>query len=351
MTLHNYIFSTKKSKAIIVFLLFLITNAYAQRLSVYSMAFYNLENLFDYEKNERIFDQDFTPEGAYRWTPEKYYMKLDNLAFVISQLGLEHCPMGPAVIGVSEVENRRVLEDLAQRKALTQRGYKIIHYDSPDRRGIDVALLYLPSLFSVTSSRVYKFRMESMPEYVTRDQLLVSGILAGEPVHIIVCHWPSRSGLNRSAALREHAALNSKRIVDSLYSAEPNAKIVIMGDLNDDPDDRSCRVILGAKKLQNDVEKNGLFNAMWELHEKGIGTLSYRGRWNLFDQIIISEPLLGSDYASLKFWRSEVFNRDFLIQKEGRYKGYPFRSFSGDTFTNGYSDHLPTLIYLLKRVE
>ena len=340
-----------KLRAIVILLIFLTTGAQAQRLGVYSMAFYNLENLFDYERDERIFDEDFTPEGAYRWTPEKYYMKLDNLAFVISQLGLEHCPMGPAAIGVAEIENRRVLEDLVQRKELAQRGYGIVHYDSPDRRGIDVALLYLPSLFSVTSSRIYSFRMSSMPEYVTRDQLLVSGILAGEPVHIIVCHWPSRSGRRRSAALREHAASISKHIVDSLYRADPDAKIVMMGDLNDDPDDRSCRMILGARKTQDKVEKGGLFNAMWGLHDKGIGTLSYRGRWNLFDQMIVSEPLLGEDYASLRFWRSEIFNRDFLIQKEGRYKGYPLRTFSDNTFANGYSDHFPVLIYLLKRTE
>jgi len=340
-----------KSRLIAIFLLFLSVSVQAQNLGIYSMAFYNLENLFDYELDERISDHDFTPEGAYRWTPEKYYKKLDNLAFVISQLGMEHCPMGPAVIGVAEVENRRVLEDLTQRKELAQRGYGIVHYDSPDRRGIDVALLYLPSLFTVISSRTYNFRMESMPSYTTRDQLLVSGILAGELVHIIVCHWPSRSGIRRSAMLREHAASISKRIVDSLYRADPDAKIVIMGDMNDDPDDRSCRVILGARRTQEQVEEGGLFNAMWELHDKGFGSLSYRGRWNLFDQMIVSEPLIGKDYASLKFWRSEIFNRDFLTQKEGRYKGYPLRTFSDNTFANGYSDHFPVLIYLLKRIE
>ena len=340
-----------KPRLTIILLFLLSVNVQAQRLGIYSMAFYNLENLFDYERDVRIFDQDFTPEGTYRWTPEKYYSKLDNLAFAISQIGMEHCPMGPAVIGVAEVENRRVLEDLVARKEIEARGYGIVHYDSPDRRGIDVALLYLPSLFSVTSSRTYSFRIESMPEFVTRDQLLVSGILAGEPVHIIVCHWPSRSGIRRSAHLREHAATISKHIVDSLYRADPNAKIVFMGDLNDDPDDRSCRIVLGAKKTQENIEKGGLFNTMWEMHDKGIGSLSYRGRWNMFDQIIISEPLLGRDYTSLKFWYSEVFNRDFLIQKEGRNKGYPLRTFSNNTFINGYSDHFPVLIYMLKRIE
>ena len=335
---------------IIFFLFFLYASVQAQRIGIYSMAFYNLENLFSYERDALIFDRDFTPEGAYHWTPEKYYKKLDNMAFVISQLGMEYCPMGPAIIGVAEIENRHVLEDLVARKELAQRGYEIVHYDSPDRRGIDVALLYLPSLFSVTSSRTYSFNMKSMPRYTTRDQLLVSGILAGEPVHIIVCHWPSRSNI-RSAALRQHAASVSKHIVDSLYRADPDTKIVIMGDLNDDPDDKSCRITLGARKTQETTENGGLFNAMWGLHEKGIGTLSYRGKWNLFDQIIISEPLLGQDYSLLSFWHTEIFNRDFLIQKEGRYKGYPLRTFSDNVFANGYSDHFPVLIYLLKSVE
>ena len=336
---------------IIILLAILSGSCQAQKIGIYSMAFYNLENLFDYERDIRIFDEDFTPEGAYRWTPEKYYMKLDNMAYAISQLGLEHCPMGPAVIGVAEVENRRVLEDLIQRKDLASREYGIVHYDSPDRRGIEVALLYLPSLFTVTSSRTYKFQMESMPGYTTRDQLLVSGILAGEPVHIIVCHWPSRAGIRATAHLRQHAASISRHIVDSLYRADPDAKIVMMGDLNDDPDDKSCRIILGARKTQEATEADGLFNATWGLHEKGIGTLSYRGKWNLFDQMIISKPLLSQDYSSLSFWRTEIFNRDFLTQKEGRYKGSPLRTFSNNTFINGYSDHFPVLIYLLKRLE
>jgi len=125
----------------------------------------------------------------------------------------------------------------------------------------------------------------------------------------------------------------------------------MMGDLNDDPDDKSCRVVLGARKTQEKTENGGLFNTMWEFHDKGIGSLSYRGRWNLFDQMIVSEPLLGKDYTALKYWRSEIFNRDFLIQKEGKYKGYPLRTFSDNAFANGYSDHFPVLIYLLKRLE
>ena len=340
----------------IIFVIFVIyqflgISVHAQRLGVYSMAFYNLENLFDYEKDDIVPDHDFTPEGAYNWTPEKYYRKLDNMAYVLSQLVLEHTPAGPAVIGVAEIENRRVLEDLVAREYIAGRRYGIVHYDSPDRRGIDVALLYNPALFTVTSSRPYRFFLESLPNYVTRDQLLVSGIIGGDTVHIIVCHWPSRFGGAASSILREHSAQLSLQIIDSLYRIDPNAKIVLMGDLNDNPDDVSCREILNAKRRQDEVRPRGLFNTMWEFHERGVGTLGYLGAWNLFDQIIISEPLLGRDFSTLKFWRAEIFNRDFLIQQEGRNKGYPLRTFDGETFINGYSDHFPVLVYLVKRLE
>ena len=339
-----------KTKLVIIFL-FLSVYVHAQKLGVYSAAFYNLENLFHYEDSGNTRDAGFSPEGAYHWTAEKYYRKLDNLAYVLSKIGLEHCPAGPAIIGVAEVENRRVLEDLIARNDIAARQYGVVHYNSPDRRGIDVALLYNPALFTVTSSRTYRFNIETMPAYVTRDQLLVSGVMAGDAVHIIVCHWPSRYGGASSSILRERSASISKHIVDSIYRADPNAKIVFMGDLNDNPDDVSCRIVLNAKMKQKDVKTGGLFNTVWEFHEKGIGTLGYLGAWSLFDQIIISEPLLGKDYTTLKFWKSEIFNRNFLIQQEGKNKGYPQRTFAGETFINGYSDHFPVLMYLVKRVE
>lgn len=334
-----------------IFLLFFLSQQMPaqKRVGVYAVGFYNLENLFDTKRDESINDIEFTPQGANNWTEEKYRKKLNNMAFVITQLAKEHTPAGPAILGVSEIENRRVLEDLIKTGNMPSLGYEIVHYDSPDRRGVDVGLLYNPKLFKVTSSKAYPYVLPDDPEFRTRDQLLVSGYLAGEPFHIIVNHWPSRYG-SKSSELREFAASLSKHIADSIYNDNPQAKVVIMGDMNDDPVDRSTRVVLDAKKRQEDVKPGGLFNTMWGFFDRGIGTLSYQNKWSLFDQIIISENLLGKDRSTLKFWKAEIFNRDFLLQKEGKQKGYPLRTFSDNKFMNGYSDHLPVLIYLVKEI-
>ena len=330
-------------------IIFCLNVSAQKRLGVYSVAFYNLENLFDTENDPLINDEEFTPEGTNQWTNEKYRMKLQNMASVISRLARENCPGGPAAIGVSEIENRKVLEDLINTGDLAAMGLDIVHYDSPDLRGVDVGLLYNPRLFQVTSSKPCPYILPDDTTFKTRDVLLVSGIMAGDPFHILVNHWPSRRG-EKSSELREFAASINKHIADSIYMADPSAKIVIMGDLNDDPSDPSCRVVLNAKKRQEDVEPGGLFNPMWTFYDRGIGSLSYQGQWNLFDQIIISHSLLGQDRSTLKFWKPEIFNRDFLIQKEGRNKGYPLRTFSEGRFINGYSDHFPVLVYFVKEM-
>jgi hypothetical protein len=335
---------------ICVYCLFSLSISAQKKLVVYSVAFYNLENLFDTEDNPLINDEEFTPDGSMQWTEDKYQKKLQNMASVISKLGRENCPGGPVAIGVSEIENRRVLEDLIKTGNLTEMELDIVHYDSPDLRGVDVALLYNPKLFQVTSSKTYPFILPDNPTFKTRDVLLVSGTLAGESFHVLVNHWPSRRG-GKSSELRERAAFINKHIADSIYQSDLNAKIVIMGDLNDDPTDKSCRIVLNAKKKQNDVKPGELLNTMWMFYDKGIGSLSYKGQWNLFDQIIISGNLLGKDNSSLKYWKSEIFNRDFLIQKEGKNKGYPLRTFSEGRFINGYSDHFPVLLYMVKNLE
>lgn len=319
-----------------------------KKYQVYSVAFYNVENLFDTEDdpNNRG-DDEYLPSGPYNWTPEKYQKKLTNIARVLSRLGREMCPQGPAVIGVSEVENRKVLEDLVQQPAVQGMNLQVLHFESPDWRGIDCALLYNPALFTPTNTHAYPYPSDD-PKFRTRDQLLVSGKLVGEEMHFIVNHWPSRYG-SKSTELREAAARGVKHIVDSLYQQNPKAKVVIMGDLNDDPVDASTALVLKARRLPREVKPQGLFNTMWRFYEQGIGSLAYQGKWNLFDQIIISEPLLNaSAEQGLRYLKAEVFNRDFLIQKEGKNKGYPHRTFSDNTFINGYSDHFPTLIYLYR---
>lgn len=323
-----------------------------KQLAVYSLGFYNLENLFDTIPSPGVNDVEFTPNGVKAWNGQKYWKKIANMSYAISKLKSDFTPYGPAILGVSEIENRLVLEDLVKDPLLREANYKIVHYDSPELRGVDVALLYNPAYFTLTSSHPYRFTLPGRPDWKSRDQLLVSGLLAGEPIHIIVCHWPSRrNGEKKSRPLRMEAAKLSKHIIDSLHKADPNAKIVLMGDLNDDPFNIPIKKELNAKKNPEDVKPQGLFNPMWRLLDKGIGSLGYRGEWNLFDQIILSYAWLGDNRSTLKFWKSEVFNKDFLIQQEGTYKGYPWRTFSGNLFIEGYSDHFPTLVYVVKEVR
>lgn len=345
-----------KRITIISFLTLLIfsLSTYSQdkKVAIYSIGFYNLENLFDTIPSPGVNDVEFTPGGVKKWDGRKYWKKIENMSFAISKMAREYCPEGPAVLGVSEIENRTVLEDLVKAPSISSAGYKIVHYDSPEARGVDVALLYNPKLFKVTSSHPYAFTLPNKSYFKSRDQLLVSGLLMGEPVNIIVCHWPSRrNGEKASRYLREAAAKLTRHITDSLFKADPKAKVIIMGDLNDDPYNVPVKEVIGAKKNQEDVQPKGFFNTMWRILDKGVGSLGYQGEWNLFDQIIISHEFLGTDRSTLKYWKAEVFNKDFLIQQEGQYKGYPWRSFSGDTFIEGYSDHFPTLIYLAKEIK
>ncbi|MFZ4860941.1 endonuclease/exonuclease/phosphatase family protein [Sphingobacterium sp. Mn56C] len=314
---------------------------------VFPVAFYNLENLFDIYDDPNTNDSEFTPTGANAWTEGKYKQKVNNMARAIRALGSPYSSSGPAVLGVCEIENRNVLEDLIADPQLKDLNLDIVHYDSPDRRGVDVGFIYNKDVFTPFNTHAYPYVLPTDSSFRTRDQLLVSGTMAGDTLHVIVNHWPSRYG-SKSSGLREFAASITKGICDSIYQVQPGAKIVIMGDLNDDPTDKSVREVLQAKKNIKDVPEQGLYNTMWGFYDRGIGSLSYQGKWNLFDQIIISRPLIDNKNNGLRFVRAEIFNRDFLIQQEGKNKGYPHRTFSQGVFINGYSDHFPTLIYLTK---
>jgi endonuclease/exonuclease/phosphatase family metal-dependent hydrolase len=295
---------------------------------------------------------EYSPQGAKKWDSKKYWAKIENMASVLSQLAKENCPLGPAVIGVSEIENRSVLEDLVKSKALVRQNLQIVHYDSPDLRGVDVALLYNPALFTVLSSKSLRLEVPDMPNFKTRDPLLVSGLIDGEKFHILVNHWPSRSrGQKQSEPLRVAVAKLNRQVSDSIRAADPDSKIIIMGDLNDDPTDISVRDVLGAKTKRKNAKEGDLFNPLAEIYAKGVGSLGYQGNWNLFDQIILSGNVLGNDRSTFKFWKAEIFNRDFLISQEGQYKGYPKRTHSGNVFLDGYSDHFPVIVYLIKYFE
>jgi hypothetical protein len=345
-----------KKFLIIIFSSFLILKGFSQApldktksYDVACVAFYNLENLYDTLDTENVSDSEFTPEGEKKWNTKKYYEKLDNMADVISQLGVDVTPEGAAILGVAEIENRMVLEDLAKTSKLKDRNYQIVHYDGPDRRGVDVALFYNPKYFKEESSRSITLTIEGKDNFKTRDQLLVTGYLMGERVHIMVAHWPSRrGGQKRSSPLREAAADLGRAIIDSIYTTEPNAKIIYMGDLNDDPNNVSVKKNLKTQAKLEKVEYPYLFNPMEELFNKGIGTLAWQDSWNLFDQIIITPDLAVGDYSSLRYYGVKVFNKPFVKQSSGKFQGYPFRTYGGPTYLGGYSDHFAVYIYLVR---
>lgn len=324
--------------------------AFSQEKKQYKVgciAFYNQENLFDTIPQPN--DNEFTPNGTNKWNTEKYKLKLDHMSTVISQIGSELFPGGPAVIGISEVENRSVVEDLVNTPRLKASKYDFVHYESPDRRGVDVALLYRKDFFKVLSSRAVPLKIKSMPGWTSRDQLVVTGIFDDEQINIIVNHWPSRSGgEKRSQPLREAAAALTKSIVDSIYKSDPNAKIFIMGDLNDDPTNNSVQKILNAKGKQEDVKDGGLFNPMWKMYKEGTGSIAYQDSWSLFDQIIVSKPLLGDDKTTFKFYKAKVFNAPIVVQKDGQFAGYPYRTYAGGAWQGGYSDHFPVYVFIIK---
>lgn len=328
------------------------TFAQGKQYKVVTVAFYNLENLFDTLDTPDKNDFEFTPEGGYKWDGKKYKSKQENMSYVISQIGADLTKTAPAIIGVSEIENRAVLEDLVKMPAIEKYNYNIVHYESPDKRGIDVALLYQPSLFKVTNTKSATLKIEGMDDFFTRDQLLVSGELDGEMIHVIVNHWPSRSGgEKRSMPLRNAAADLTRSLADSITNIDENAKIIIMGDLNDDPNNESLLKHLKAKKSIKNTGPGELYNAMYPLFQQGIGSLAYRDKWNLFDQIIVSYPLLGDDKSTFKLYKTLIFNKDFLKQESGKYKGYPLRTHAGGVYKNGYSDHFPAYIYLIKEAQ
>jgi hypothetical protein len=319
------------------------------------IAFYNLENLFDTINTENIEDEEFTPTGLNKWNSEKYWIKIDRLAEAISRLGEdEGIKGGPAVIGVSEIENRAVLQDLISNPRLRNSNYQIIHYDSPDLRGVDVALLYQPRFFRVTSSDSPELKIydEKNERVYTRDQLVVTGLFDGEKISFIVNHWPSRSsGETLTRPRRNEAAALARHLVDSLMATDKNAKVIVMGDLNDDPVNESLRKYLRAGDDPEKLKEGELFNTMYPLFKLGIGSLYYRDGMNLFDQIIVTPSLLGKDYSSYKYYKSRVFNKSFLTQADGQYKDYPFRTYVGPTFQGGYSDHFPVYILIVRAAK
>ena len=349
----------KKQLLLLTACLMMVVMAQAQgkKFNGYAIGFYNLENLFDTTHDEGHNDYQFMPDGSYKWNELKYQHKLHNMAKVLSEMGTDWKAtekVGCAVIGVSEVENAHCMSDLCEQPALKAKNFQFVHIEGPDYRGVDCALIYQPSLFTVRDVKLvpYYYEREADRERgrATRGFLTVSGTLAGEHVTIIVNHWPSRFS---DSFYRECAGRQCKVVVDSLKREDPSVKILVMGDMNDDPTNKSMVEGLSCKSEIDETGPNDMYNPWYNvLVKEKTGTLQYDGRWNLFDQIVLSPSLLNQkgakDFSTLKYYKHQVFKRDYLFQTEGNYKGGTKRTHAGGVWLDGYSDHLPTVVYLLK---
>ncbi len=328
---------------------------YCQAIKDYqieTVAFYNVENLFDTVDDTLTFDDDRTALGKDKWTQDRYNTKIANIARVLAEIGAKETGRAPLIIGLCEIENRLVLEDLISHELLKSLDYGIIHYDSPDERGIDVALLYRKGGFIPLNSQPRKLLIyDSNKRDYTRDQLVVSGLLHGEEFHFIVNHWPSRSGGEaKSSYKREKAALLNKKIIDSLYRENPNARIIGMGDFNDDPTNKSFKKLLQTKANINELKEGELYNPMEIMHKNGRGTLAYRDSWNLFDQFYLSQSLVSRNFNGFQLYKADIFNPPYVITQSGQYRGYPYRTYGSSGYEPGYSDHFPVYLYLIREV-
>ena len=323
----------------------------------------NYKGPWDYEKmkgkkivRKQSLSEDFTPKSSKNYTYDIYQQKLKNIAQVISEIGTKYTKTAPVIVGLAEVENRQVLKDLVKQDALKKYNYGIEHYNSFDARGIDVALIYQKKRFLVTQS--YKkelviYREDGKREY-TRDLLVVVGILDGEKVAFFVNHWPSRRGVEAVSMPKRNAAANLlKQEMYTIKEKNPNIKLIAMGDFNDDPISPSFKNYVKAVGSEKELsEEYPYFNPMYKMYKKGIASLAYQDAPNLFDQIIYSKNLV-SDKIKEEYtaYKTEVFAPAYLINKQGNYKGYPFRSWSGNQFTGGYSDHFPVFTILQKEIK
>lgn len=307
---------------------------------IYTIAFYNVENLFDTTNDPLIHDNDFLPNSLKRWTPKRYQKKILKLGTVISKIGEENTTNAPIIVGLAEVENQKVLSDLVNSKNLVDENYSFVHFDSLDERGIDVALLYKPDIFKVDYSETFSVYLQNDMGYqdYTRDILLVKGQLNNENISIIVNHWSSRrEGTKETEFKRIAAAKVVNSVIETLEKEDPNTKIIVMGDFNDNPNCKSLILLEEESKLYNP------FKTVWS---RDNGSLNHRFQWNLFDQILFSTNFFDTNNSNLDFKDAQVFNSKFLTQYEGKYKGQPFRTFVGNKYKGGYSDHFPIYIQL-----
>ena len=317
------------------------------------VAFWNFENLFDIYDDPETHDEEFTPEGVKKWNEVKYQKKLSNMERVVFDMAAINKDY-PIVIGLSEIENRSVLEDFIAQPKLKGANYRICHYDSPDARGVDVAFLYRADVFKLEGSDNIKLNVPELPNFRTRDLVVMWGTIEGEPFYFLVSHWPSRlGGKEASQFKRDACARQIREIKDSLLKANPATKVIVMGDFNDDATDASLVKVMGAKGKVKELQTGDFFNPYVQMLRAGLGTLAYQDSWNLFDNICVTENLVNGTYGKLRLLKGKkfygnIFTRPYMFQQEGQYKGYPLRTFVTNNFQNGFSDHFPVYIYIGK---
>jgi len=308
--------------------------------TIYTIAFYNIENLFDTVDDIYTNDDAFLPHSDKRWTEKRYKNKIRKLSQVISQIGEPSADMPPAIVGLAEVENKKVVEDLIKGKFLKHYNYGIVHYDSSDERGIDVALIYNKDVFEVSHSETFSVYLEKEDgtQDFTRDILLVTGRLNDEQIHFIVNHWSSRrEGEKKTEYKRLAAADRVNEIIKILNRTYTNPKVIVMGDFNDTPQSNS---LLSIEKVSN------LYNPYKTIDTRNRGSLNHFFEWFVFDQILISTNFFDATSTKLNLTKADVFDSEFLTQYRGKYKGQPFRTYVGKKYKGGYSDHFPVYISL-----
>lgn len=310
------------------------------------VAFYNVENLFDTKDDPKTEDEEFLPEAEKKWTQERYIAKLNGIYKVLS--AIEGEGNVPALIGLSEVENKSVLRDLIRQTSINER-YGIVHHESPDARGIDCALIYDSSIFKVLEHEALPVHFDFDPEVTTRDIIYAKGQINGteEILHVFVNHWSSRrGGLEASEPKRVNCALVLKGKLVEIFAEDENAKVVIMGDFNDETDNRSISEILGAKTTANKLLATDLFNTSAALDKVGKGTYNYQGDWNMLDQMIVSGSLLNDKKGLQSQSEVFIFQEDWMMYDDKKRGKVPNRTYGGPNYYGGYSDHLPVFLIL-----
>lgn len=308
--------------------------------NIFTIGFYNLENLYDIYNDPVTHDDEFTPISPKHWNIKRYHQKIEQLSEVITQIGVEHSEIPPVVLGIAEVENEAVVKDLVMHTKMKEYDYEYVHFDSPDERGIEVAFLYQRAHFDLLTTQkipIILYKPDGDRDY-TRDILLVKGNYKGELMCFFVNHWSSRrDGVEQSEYKRMEAAKLVSTLIHKEKTDDPNAKIVVMGDFNDEPNNESIQYL---------VSTSDLYNPMQSLKDKEIGSSYSQDRWYLFDQIIVSKNFfdLENNKFLLKF--AEVFNPKFIQTWKGKRKNSPFRSYFGKFYQGGFSDHFPVVAYL-----